>query len=558
MLDNKKEIKNYNDEIITLKKEEKIIKQSRKYICKIYYENKKGTGFLCKIPYPDKFKYIYVLMTNDHVVNRDELIFEQLKITFDDDKIEKIINIDSERIIYSNDKNEYDITIIEIFPEKDNIFHFLEIDIIINKNINESIYIIQYPNAKNMANSYGKIKNVEGFYIYNDCSTEKGSSGSPIFLLKNYKIIGIHRGFDKDTCFNIGTLLEEPINEFKKIFSNKKKINKNNYINCIFCTYSIKDEDEFNLLHDFNKNITTFDVELELYHEGKKKKKLLEENIKIYIDDQPIEFNFKYKVNENTKYDMFCNNCGESNSKGSKYCLKCGATIPKTINVKFIFKEKFNDLSFLFFECKYIKTIDLSPFDAIDVTNMCYMFSECESLESIDFFSFNTSNVTNMRGMFSKCNSIKSIDLSSFNTRNVKDMSKMFFGCSSIKILDLTSFNTINLTNMNQIFANCISLKFLYLSSFNTINVSNMGKMFSKCSSLKSLDLSSFNTSNVIDMVAIFEYCSSLEHLDISLFNTNKVKKTNIKMFLGCNNLKNIKCKDQTILNYFETRNVFY
>ena len=36
--------------------------------------------------------------------------------------------------------------------------------------------------------------------------------------------------------------------------------------------------------------------------------------------------------------------------------------------------------------------------------------------------------------MFYDCKSLKSIDLSSFNTNNVTDMSYMFSGCESLKI----------------------------------------------------------------------------------------------------------------------------
>ena len=138
--------------------------------------------------------------------------------------------------------------------------------------MNENIYIIQYPEGK-CSLSYGKIINVEDFEISHDCATEHGSSGGPILLLKNYKVIGIHKGVYEQPKINVGTLLKEPIKEFNSIFLNKKI--KNNYVNCILCTYQIKNEEEFNLLHDFSKNLEGLDIELnELYKKSKKKKKL--------------------------------------------------------------------------------------------------------------------------------------------------------------------------------------------------------------------------------------------------------------------------------------------
>ena len=39
-------------------------------------------------------------------------------------------------------------------------------------------------------------------------------SGSPIINLKNYKVIGIHKGANKNKTSNFGTFLREPIKQF--------------------------------------------------------------------------------------------------------------------------------------------------------------------------------------------------------------------------------------------------------------------------------------------------------------------------------------------------------
>jgi V8-like Glu-specific endopeptidase len=48
------------------------------------------------------------------------------------------------------------------------------------------------------------------------CSTDIGSSGSPILNISNNKIIGIHKASPKnyDYNYNLGTYLKEPINEY--------------------------------------------------------------------------------------------------------------------------------------------------------------------------------------------------------------------------------------------------------------------------------------------------------------------------------------------------------
>ena len=144
---NKESTLNGKPNVISYESSRKIIRQMRKNICKIKIGEKQGTGFFCKIPFPDKNNMLPVLVTNNHIINNDVL---NKKISIYTEAINtKILNLKS-RMNYTNE--EYDITIIEI-KEKDGIKSFLELDediisdIIKNKNKNdkykdESIYII--------------------------------------------------------------------------------------------------------------------------------------------------------------------------------------------------------------------------------------------------------------------------------------------------------------------------------------------------------------------------------------------------------------------------------
>ena len=49
----------------------KIVNQMEKCVCKIYNNGSTGTGFFTKIPY--KNEYIKVLITNNHVLNENEI-----------------------------------------------------------------------------------------------------------------------------------------------------------------------------------------------------------------------------------------------------------------------------------------------------------------------------------------------------------------------------------------------------------------------------------------------------------------------------------------------------
>ena len=196
--------------------------QLEKYLCKVYdSKENKGSGFLCKIPFPDEFHLLPVLITNNHVLNEDELNNKKIKISFDDDKIIKIINIFPERKIYTN--INYDTTIIEIIPEKDDIKYFLDVEINSEKlNDQEQIYILQYPNGINCSVSYGYIQDINDFNIAHKCSTENGSSGGPIILLNTFKVIGVHKG-SSTFNFNLGTLLKYPVLDFNNNITKAKR-----------------------------------------------------------------------------------------------------------------------------------------------------------------------------------------------------------------------------------------------------------------------------------------------------------------------------------------------
>ena len=88
------------------------------------------------------------------------------------------------------------------------------------------------------------------------------------------------------------------------------------------------------------------------------------------------------------------------------------------------------------------------------------MFSQCHSLKNLNLSSFDASNITNMFDMISYCTSLKNLNLSSFNTSKVKNMRGMFYKCTSLENLDLSSFNTNEVTNMYCMFAFCYSLKY--------------------------------------------------------------------------------------------------
>ena len=218
--------------------------QIERSLCKIIKnkgekkERESGTGFFCKIPFPDSFHLLAVLITNNHVLDEND-IKPNKYIEFqlgDSENIHKIL-IDKGRRTYTNHKN-LDTTIIQII-ENDGLDmeSFLEI-YSFNKyeNIekileNKETYIIHYPLGGKSHISFGSIKSIDekNYDIIHNNSTEVGSSGGPILDLNNYKILGIHKSFSKIGNYNLGTLIKGPIEEFY-IQQKNHHINKINYI----------------------------------------------------------------------------------------------------------------------------------------------------------------------------------------------------------------------------------------------------------------------------------------------------------------------------------------
>ncbi len=207
--------------------------------------------------------------------------------------------------------------------------------------------------------------------------------------------------------------------------------------------------------------------------------------------------------------------------------------------LEYLNTEKVTDMSYMFYNCVALTSLDVTKFNTANVKNMGNMFYSCSALTSLDVTKFNTENVANMSYMFYSCSSLKSLDVTHFNTANVKNMTSMFSGCSSLTSLDVTHFNTANVTNMISMFSVCSKLTSLNVTNFNTANVKSMSHMFNSCSALTSLDITNFNTEKVTNMSYMFNSCSSLTSLYLTNFNTEKV--TNMeRMFSDCQALTTI------------------
>ena len=536
----------------------------------------KGSGFFMKIKDKD-IPFEYCLITNNHIINEEDIQSEK-EITLKNKYINNL-RLSNKRKIITNKKLDY--TCIQILKE-DGIKNFFNIDPNINNQNglqifeNKDIYILQFPLGKGLSFSNGKVLSVSKNIIRHNCSTQEGSSGSPIISSNsNESIIGLHRGGFKDGA-NLSSSIISILKNIKEELKNNKSINTGNKDNksknFIRAEFNIKNKSKIRVINSFEENKRTNNIYYDKPSDYNNEKEIMQ-YCEISINKKKIDFSYFYEFDNIGKNEIiysFSKNLTKTDF------LFCDCNSLSKIDLSNFNTENVNNMRSMFEGCSLLSSINLSNFHTENVNNMCNMFKSCNSLSIIDLSNINTQNVNDMRGMFEGCSSLSNIDLQNFKTEKVTDMSDMFKYCNSLLDLDISYFNTKNLKNMRGIFKYCNSLTNLNLSYLDTKNVNNMRGMFEGCSSLSELNLfyfstinvndmsymfkcceklskinnlSKFNTKNVVNMCNMFDKCSSLSSIDLSYFNTQNV--TNMKsMFEGCKSLKNID------LSKFNTENV--
>ena len=318
-------------EPVSINSTDTILKQMKKCVCKIHIGGIKGTGFFTKIPYKNDF--LTVLITNNHVLGEDHIKDgKSISISLNNEETFKNIIIDSNRKRYTNEI--LDVTIIEIKENMDNISDFLILDnqILDKYNLgpdennincfndiyqNESVYILNYINGKEIFASYGLLNSITESRIDYKCNTDIGSSGAPILLLKSNKVIGIHYSCAKyNFSFNFGSLILKPIFEFQTIPGNMLVIKQNNISKNIVNKY--KNEININKEQNLNKNLLDIKIKNELtnikFNEiqnniidsfEQKNVKHIYENINIFEENLTKIYNDKReKISQNLRNDL--------------------------------------------------------------------------------------------------------------------------------------------------------------------------------------------------------------------------------------------------------------
>lgn len=168
-----------------------------------------------------------------------------------------------------------------------------------------------------------------------------------------------------------------------------------------------------------------------------------------------------------------------------------------------------------------LTNLDVSKWDTSSAIDMSWMFWGCDQLGTLDVSGFDVSNVTSFNHTFAHCK-LRVIDTSRWKNSVVTDFNAMFVN-NLIEFIDLRGFDTSNVQKFDQMFeGNYLLKRILGIDKFNTANGWYFCQMFKGCTSLRKLDLSSFSTEGLapyIDengrvpgqaLTAMFEHCHNL------------------------------------------------
>ena len=176
-------------------------------------------------------------------------------------------------------------------------------------------------------------------------------------------------------------------------------------------------------------------------------------------------------------------------------------------------KNNLKNICYLFAKCYKLTKADLSNLMTENVKDMSFMFDDCVNLETllINPDKFKTKKVTIMCNMFENCKKLKSIDLTSFDAGNVSFANSMFNECHQLEEIDLSKMKISEKANISHMFNKCENLKKINLSSFSITNKNTMNNMFDNLKNIKEI---------VVNKNNINEFKSNFKDIE-TYFSTN-------------------------------------
>lgn len=194
--------------------------QKSNCICKIKFGIKEGTGFFLKL------KDMNFLISNEHVIEQMYVNDKSELHIFSEKGKHYIINSNGYSKLIKCFPAPIDMTVIPLLDNDLKIINdieFLDMDFSIsngrgiNQYLGEDVYCLQHPKGNPTNIAMGKITRIiNNFEFEHSVDTDFGSSGSPIILCSNNKVIGIHKGGLVERSTNRGTFIYKFIEAWNK------------------------------------------------------------------------------------------------------------------------------------------------------------------------------------------------------------------------------------------------------------------------------------------------------------------------------------------------------
>ena len=318
-----------------------------------------------------------------------------------------------------------------------------------------------------------------------------------------------------------------------------------------------------------------------------------------WVKDKQTVADIKRKLGNVTIVHIVFDKSFSTYAPTSLYKFFANLTKLKTITgLEYLNTEKVTNMSYMFYSCSSLTSLDVTHFNTAKVTNMNSMFDSCSSLTSLDVTYFNTANVTGMNNMFYSCSALTTIYASdNFVTDKVEYSYNMFYDCTSLKgttleyVASKTDHNYANCGTDGYFTPGCGYAEFdnatgtltfsykvvkpegaydlnvgitepgwrthkneikkvVFDTSFANARPTSCYYWFYECKNLANIEgIENLNTEKVTNMELMFANCSTLTSLDVTKFNTANVT-TLMSMFSDCSSLKSLDVTN------FDTRNV--
>ena len=177
-----------------------------------------GTGFFIEFPFPSIDNPISGIMTNNHVLGAKQLVSgSKFTIVADSTNKSFTINLNDNLFLFTSEL--IDITFIQLSPhmirEINPTFLYASDS---DSQKDDRITVLQHPKGGELLFSQGTIVSFWGCDYLHRCSTEYGSSGSPL-LNHNFEVVGVHKRRRQSENANVATRISVIVGAIKTMYN---------------------------------------------------------------------------------------------------------------------------------------------------------------------------------------------------------------------------------------------------------------------------------------------------------------------------------------------------